>query len=943
MENPKHEREHALDIMKFLAVILVFWAHTIAFIYSGINFWVLLSQNWANVTSFSVFLVISGALVYIVQLSQPVAEFKKSKYWRRVLAILLTYYLVAFAVSITDLVFLPPQRLLTGILETLAFVNVPGYSEFWLPFVAYSAVVLLMPRVFRKITTHPWLGLVVGLSLFALGEILFRRVTGLSSPVSHWAALFFGGADLYRFPLLQYSLVFIFGLQLGRILKDHRISLVEQKLQVFLVMLGLGVVTILIFAAGPTEVLRRWPPSLGFLAVGIAWCTLQIMVLVVGKLEKHLPDSVLNAAKYFSENMLALVAVHTVIISVYGQLGLPKVSGPAILLLFLGTTILTLILQKIPVQIRKAVDQLKVRKSLALLIVLVSFATIAIATSSLISINRSYNQLPIQQAPVQQAKQAPWFDSFSRVALIWKLNADCCKNTVEISFDHKAYVTGKYSREDGKDLRLVLTTGAENKQLNFSVKQLNTNTAIVATDFTDLPISNEPRQLKLFMGDLLNETGQYEAVYPDKVRSKLDVKAEEAFPLVKLPFMRLWNLATDRLEVAFSLPEYISEADNLNWVIIPEKNKQNNADAKNIQAQGEVLWSPGGESKFNLDFKALRSQVQAGKYYLGLRYELTDVAKAALADRGLSEEDLRAYMPLIISEPVYMTWTIDWEGYDLAEKYMRDLENLSSKNKMPLTQYFNPRIYVNPAVTKARATQLTKWAIERAKLGDEIGLHLHMHLDLVAATGLTPKTEPRWGGRLEGHDVLTTAYNEQEYSQILKWSLQQFKTHGLPVPQGFRSGAWFLDIDNLRALDKAGFAYDTSGSDFKQPYGPNKQSRTWDLTPTSQPYQVSRNDQNSSKSPLLNIWELPNNGADSTNRTAEELLRRLHLNVPSQRNPATRMQILTYLSHPHWFNIDKPKMEKLFAEASKYKYEDDNGPLIYTTSIDALKRYQAGL
>jgi|GEM_PF-5824412 len=941
----KKEREIALDFLKLGAVLSMFWAHTVAFLYSGDNFLVKLTQNWGNVISFSTFLAASGALTYIVYLSGKTTEFNRGRYFKRILSIVVMYYLLAFTVSFTDLLYLPVDKLLLGILKIVCFINVPGYTEFLLPFIGFSSLVLFFPTLLKKLTQQPIISLVIGIALFALGEALFRfTAPGLPSPWNSIAALFYGSTTLYRFPIFQYSIVFLLGLQLGRMLQDHRISLPEQKLQSVVVALVLGIVTMLAFFTGPEEVLRRWPPSLGFIAVGVAWCVLQVMILVVLRLEYHLPKRINSMAKFFSDNLLLFVVLHTAVLSVYSQLRLPALGTAAIFPAFLVSILITLLLKAVPGAFLKVVHAIRVRRGLRLITVGVSLITVGIATVSLVAVNNNYNQIKPTASPVASSSaavaQAPWADNLSRIALSWTLEENCCRNIVEFSFSHAQFVKNKVSRSDGKDFRLILTTGSENKELPFSVKDLDTGSTKIAIDFTDIPGSSESVHLKLYMGDLLSEVARYDKNYPDRIRNTITANPETTYPLIQLPFGRLWNLTSETLEYSFKVPDFIGEADALTWVIVSESSKQSITDISNIKAEGEILLSPDRQAKFSLNLNELKKTVPAGKYYLGLNYLLSAATKAEIQAEGLQENDLRVFIPIIISEPVYMTWSIDWEGYDLDQKYMNTLERISSDYKIPMTQFFNPRIYVNPTINNTRRQYLTNWVLQRQAKGDEIALHLHMHYDLVSAAGVTPKTSPRWGGREEGHDVLTSAYNEAEFAQILTWSLAQFKTHGLPTPKGFRSGGWFLDIENLRALDKKGFAYDSSGNDFNEPYGPNKQLRSWDLTPQTRPYQVGFNNQNASTAPLMSIWELPNNGADSTNRSAEELLRRLHLTLGDKSEPIEEAQVLTYLSHPHWFNIDEPKIISVMQEAEKYKYEEDKGPLLYKTEEQALELFK---
>jgi hypothetical protein len=106
------------------------------------------------------------------------------------------------------------------------------------------------------------------------------------------------------------------------------------------------------------------------------------------------------------------------------------------------------------------------------------------------------------------------------------------------------------------------------------------------------------------------------------------------------------------------------------------------------------------------------------------------------------------------------------------------------------------------------------------------------------------------------------------------------------------------------------------------------------LKSTTGPYQISGTDQNTNSQPLLNIWELPNNGMDSTNNKADVLIQKFDDNY--KQLPLTKPQVLTYMTHAHWLTtIDGKTMRTLLNETDNYKIEKDKGPVIYVTSQQA--------
>lgn len=294
----------------------------------------------------------------------------------------------------------------------------------------------------------------------------------------------------------------------------------------------------------------------------------------------------------------------------------------------------------------------------------------------------------------------------------------------------------------------------------------------------------------------------------------------------------------------------------------------------------------------------------------------------------------------VVSYPLYVTWTLDWEGYDIPQTYLNDLVEISQKHGMPITHFFNPRLYTSPDISRPRAQYLTEWVKERRdKNGDAIGLHLHMFPDLVSAAGVNPRTSPNWGSwKTDGYDIITSAYTYDETGRMLEWSKNIFEKNGLGIPTMFRAGGWFADEETLQALNDAGFELDSSGRT-KYTFGENKVTGPWELSAATRPYRLNSNDQNIVDSPTIDLWEFPDNGADSWAYSAEQLIARFKANFTGE--PISDKQIVTYLSHPEWFSKDKPKIEILFQELERFRNSTDRGPVIYIT-LDQAYQIWAG-
>jgi hypothetical protein len=302
----------------------------------------------------------------------------------------------------------------------------------------------------------------------------------------------------------------------------------------------------------------------------------------------------------------------------------------------------------------------------------------------------------------------------------------------------------------------------------------------------------------------------------------------------------------------------------------------------------------------------------------------------AKVDYGCGETYSKPYK-FFVSYPIYITWTIDWEGSDIPQQNLNDMDSITAKHRdFPLTHFFNPRIYAYEEISKQRRDYLTQWVKSRRdKYGHAIGLHLHMFPDMVEAAGVEPQSQPRWGWhRDDGYDILVSGYSYEKMDKILEWSRQKFVENGLGEPYMFRAGGWFADEGTLRVLEDNEFVLDSSGRD-KYSLGTNNVATHWNLSTTTQPYRPNIYDQNSAEAPNMNIWEFPNNGGNAYTLSADELYGAFEDNYKGA--PLSEKKVVTYLSHPDWFQEDKPKMDETLTKIEQNMYEDDNGPVIYTT------------
>lgn len=296
-----------------------------------------------------------------------------------------------------------------------------------------------------------------------------------------------------------------------------------------------------------------------------------------------------------------------------------------------------------------------------------------------------------------------------------------------------------------------------------------------------------------------------------------------------------------------------------------------------------------------------------------------------------------------LSAPLFVTWTLDWEGWDVSDEWLDGMASLADEYQIPLTHFFNPYIYVEGTFSQYRANQLTSWMKKRVEQGDEVGLHLHMWDAIVKAAGIKPRSDIRapWlSGYKNGGDVPTYAYTKAEVAQILSWSKQKFSENGLPVPISFRAGGWLIQEHALQALAESGFLIDSSGrtdpATDTQTTKMKSLPADWHLQITTRPYRPSVLDQNSSALPSLDIWEFPNNGGDAYWYSAQDMINRFDANFPDQNVSLLKPQVVTFLSHPQfWGTTDRSKLVELWKYVNQFSFAGDNGPVVFTTLAEA--------
>ena len=311
------------------------------------------------------------------------------------------------------------------------------------------------------------------------------------------------------------------------------------------------------------------------------------------------------------------------------------------------------------------------------------------------------------------------------------------------------------------------------------------------------------------------------------------------------------------------------------------------------------------------------SAVPAGRYSV-----------SALASTGFTRIRSNT-VDVIISEPVYVAWTFDWEGWDAPDNALLSIDSFAETfGDIPFTHFVNPRTFMSEDVPQNRRDSIRQYLLQRASLGDEIALHLHMHYDLVEAAGVTPRKTRHWGLRsAEGYDVPTSEYTTDEFKKIVTYAQSLMRQQGFPPVSGFRAGGWFLTSPQLTSLAGLGFSYDSSGRD--KPETGAFAAIPWRLTAGAQPYYPESDNQNVPASAGGSILEIPNNGTTTYEGTATQLQNRAR--VVYAGGILTSPGILVFVSHPQFAPREFRKIPEVLSVLHEQSHVKDAGAVIFSS------------
>jgi uncharacterized membrane protein len=799
-------RDASLDSLRGIAVILMILGHAIYYFHNSSNTLLMLLEKSANTVVFTAFLFIFGAANYIGFIRHNDKNADRTKQLlKRAIIILFCFYIVAITGALSEIKNLELNTIVPNLLQILILSKVSSFTEFLLPFFFYLLTLPVLKNFYQKIAKNLSLNIFTFVVAYFLGTILFT--ISMPGQLNVYKAILSGNEGLLRFPLLQYFPVFALGIYWGNLIVSGKTKMqfTKEALKFGVTFAAGSIIAFLIstyFSLALIDPQNRWPPSLGFISVGMFFVYAGLILYFQIPKPKW-TNKFWQFLIYLGRDSLDLYESHIILLFFYARFIGLKFSGFVIvILMYLILLVISIIISSLNWKVSPSIFNL---------------GAISFNLTSTRRVKKRY--------------------VFSTIILI-------------------------------SILFLLMNNKSVYSPLGQEIKK---------TDITNIMLINgETKEIE-------NKT--------------------------KISINRHWFLK--------SVPESVKPETELE--IMSEPTNENTTAAEYYYE----ISSTGLSGKINGVYgnnKFIRipiSQLPTGNYNLNIyNYE-----------NNKSQQPLLVFK-IFVSEPLYVGMTLDWEGWDTPISTLEQIDILTQKHhNLPLTHFFNPRVFISTSVDKKNTEQLVTWILNRTSIsGDEIALHLHGFYDEMESAGIIPKKTLHWGYKSnDGYDVPLTAYSQSDFETLINWSLREFSQNGLPIPQGFRAGGWFENSAMLESLNRIGFAYDSSGRENKL-WNINNRS-PWNLTPITKPYYPEKTNQNQPGDGQNMLLEIPNNGGNTYEYNQNDLINRFKDNFND--SPLNSKQSIVFLSHPQWSNTEFPKINTVLNYVDKYRYEDDQGPVIY--------------
>ncbi len=317
---------------------------------------------------------------------------------------------------------------------------------------------------------------------------------------------------------------------------------------------------------------------------------------------------------------------------------------------------------------------------------------------------------------------------------------------------------------------------------------------------------------------------------------------------------------------------------------------------------------------------------------------------ALSADQGTSP---LAQLHFRRSHPLYVLMTTDWDSADSEDAILHMHNTLHEEHPgLKFTHFFAPYTFTDPSVSATRRAALVDWLLKLQKnYQDEIGLHIHPFCNFVnTVPGVPCRFKPSDSynqGDKTGYTVLSAAYSEAEYLQLLKAADSLFTAHGLGKPTAFRTGSWAANAGTIKALVADGFVVDSSANNWarieESQHEDNGVLYSWNrqhwqpIHDTSQPYFPSAGNPALADPPTLPILEMPDNGSLVDYVTGTEMIDIFNANWVGKPllQPKTFVMGFHPVSYDQGFN---QRIEKALVHIDQFLAVKGEGPVIYESA-----------
>jgi predicted deacetylase len=334
---------------------------------------------------------------------------------------------------------------------------------------------------------------------------------------------------------------------------------------------------------------------------------------------------------------------------------------------------------------------------------------------------------------------------------------------------------------------------------------------------------------------------------------------------------------------------------------------------------------------------------------LALRRGLSDLAagehELSLAAEG---EDAPFFTHVFYrTHPLYIVVSNDWDDTDNTDEQLRRQEELHERHpELILTHFVGPYTFTDPELPEERKRYLAEWVLRmQEEQGDEIGLHIHPYCHFVEAAGVTCRLDPEYASswRTPGYTVFCSAYEEDEFVELLRTADALFESYGLPKPRTFRAGGWSLELHVLRALARVGYVADTSANNWRRLEEWEGQAGTslyawnamqWaEIDETSQPWWPSEAGMMSTELPVVGVLEVPDNGILVDYVTAAEMVEMFDANWDGGALVEPRQYSIGY--HPPSLSAEyAQRMDDALTHIDQHLLSEDAGPVVYARLSD---------